>query len=137
MGYENKKEPYVYVQTLSEIYKFTKPILQLARQDISSYNLAGNIIRSDEWPLPWILRDFRRIAYYNFTSKPREYDTDFLLVESKRIPEVEDKLKGKYFTDTLVMRDAQDFSKAYFSYEKFKDIFLGRHADFTGGKKPI
>ena len=45
--------------------------------------------------------------------------------------EVESSLKNKYFVENLTMRDSQDPSKAYFSYEKFKSIFPNRIPEFV------
>lgn len=138
IDYANHKEPYVYVQTFDGIKKLTDPLFKLVKKDPTQYSLVGNILRDDEWPLPWVLADFPRVGYYNRQSLPSVYDADFLFVESSRIEQVEENLKNQYFTETFQLRDAQDPSKLYLSYEKFNDIFPGRLPEFTPQKpEPI
>src|SRR5256714_10083309 len=74
-------EPYVYVQTYNDIFKLTKPLLQLAKRDPRNYQLTGHMIRGSVYPLPWILGDFPRIGYYEGGNLPANVDADFLLVQ--------------------------------------------------------
>jgi uncharacterized protein (TIGR03663 family) len=127
-------EPYVYVQTYNDIFKFTDPLLKLARQDPTNYHLAGSIIRASSYPLPWMLGDFSHVGYYEHDKLPESVDADFLLVQEDRIAEVEGKLHDSYFTETLRLRAFQDSSKAYFRASVFKDIFPKRTPEFTGKK---
>lgn len=130
IDYTNHKIPYVYVQTYNEIKELTEPLFKLVKKDSSNYSLIGHVIRQDEWPLPWVLGDFTKIGYYGPQLKPQTYDADFLFVESKRIDEVEKKIKNKYFTVVFTLRDSQDPSKLYLSYEKFKELFPKRNPEF-------
>src|SRR5437879_4572466 len=98
-------EPYVYVQTYNDIYKLTKPLLQLAKRNPVYYQLTGHLIRSSVYPLPWILGDFPNVGYYEHGNMPQNLDADFLLVEQDKIKEVESKLKNAYYTDTLTIRN--------------------------------
>jgi hypothetical protein len=125
-------EPYVYVQTYNDIYKLTRPVLALAERDPIFYQLAGHIIRSSSYPLPWILDDFPHVGYYENKNLPPTLDADFLLVQSDRIEEVEPKLHNTYYTEPLTIRPYQDTSKLYFDAKKFKGFFPGRSPDFTG-----
>ncbi len=125
-------EPYAYVQTYNDIFKLTKPLLTLAKRDPSNYHLTGHLIRSSVYPLPWVLGDFDRVGYYEGGNMPPNLDGDFLLVQQDKIKDVESKLKGTYYTDTLTMRNYQDPSKAFFSAKVFKDLFPGKAPDFVG-----
>ena len=131
IDYTNEKEPYVYVQTYNEYKKFTEPLFKLAKKDPVTYSFVGHVLNPDQWPLSWILGDFTMIGYYGKDLSPSNYDADFLVVDENRISNVESKLQGKYFTDTFRLHSAQNPSKFYFNYEKFKDIFPGRSPDFT------
>jgi hypothetical protein len=53
-------------------------------------------------------------------------------VQQDKIKDVESKLKGTYYTDTLTIRNYQDLSKAFFSAKVFKDLFPGKAPDFVG-----
>ena len=63
---------------------------------------------------------------------PANLDGDFLLVQQDKIKQVESKLKGTYYTDTVTVRNYQDPSKVYFKAEVFKEIFPGRAPEFVG-----
>jgi len=125
-------ERYAYVQTYNDIFKLTKPLLTLAKRDPSNYHLTGHLIRSSVYPLPWMLGDFDRVGYYEGGNMPANLDGDFLLVQQDKIKDVESKLKGTYYTDTLTIRNYQDLSKAFFSAKVFKDLFPGKAPDFVG-----
>jgi uncharacterized protein (TIGR03663 family) len=126
------EEPYAYVQTYNDIFKLTKPLLTLAKKDPVYYHLTGHLIRSSVYPLPWILGDFDRVGYYEGGNMPANLDGDFLLVQQDKIKDVESKLKGSYYTDTLTIRNYQDPSKLYFKAEVFKKLFPGKAPDFVG-----
>ena len=125
-------EPYVYVQTYNDIYKFTDPVLQLAHSDPRAYQLVGHIIRASPYPLPWMLDDFGRVGYYEKNNMPDKVDGDFLLVQQDKITAVEAKLHDSYYTFPVTIRPYQDPSKAYFSARIFKSFFPGQWPDFTG-----
>ena len=127
-----RAEPYVYVQTYNDIYKLTRPLLELAHRDPRFYHLVGHIIRPSPYPLPWILGDFPHVGYYEHDNNPAELDADFLLVEESKIPEVEKKLQDSYFTEPLTVRPYQDTSKLYLRASVFQNFFPGRLPDFIG-----
>ncbi|PYK27657.1 MAG: hypothetical protein DME52_03230 [Verrucomicrobia bacterium] len=125
-------EPYAYVQTYNDIFKL-KPLLTLAKRDPAYYHLTGHLIRSSVYPLPWTLGDFDRVGYYEGGNMPANLDGDFLLVQQDKIKDVESKLKGAYYTDTLTLRNYQDPSKLFLSAKVFKEFFPGKAPDFVGG----
>jgi hypothetical protein len=125
-------EPYVYVQTYNDIFKLTRPVLELARRDPAFYQMVGHMIRTSSYPLPWILDDFPNVGYYEHDNLPPKLDADFLLVQQDRIKEVEEKLQKSYFTEPLTIRPYQDTSKLYLDATRFKDFFPGRQPDFHG-----
>ena len=63
---------------------------------------------------------------------PANLDGDFLMVQQDKIKDVESKLKGKYYTDMMTLRNYQDPSKIFFSASVFKDVFPGKAPDFDG-----
>ena len=125
-------EPYVYVQTYNDIYKLTRPLLKLAKRDPRYYQLTGNLIRTSTYPLPWILGDFPKIAYYEHENLPAKVDAAFLLVQEDRIKDVEAKLHDSYYTAPLRIRAYQDTSKLYLNASVFREFFPNRPPDFAG-----
>jgi uncharacterized protein (TIGR03663 family) len=128
-------EPYVYVQTYNDIFKLTRPVLELAKRNPTYYQMTGHLVRTSSYPLPWILGDFPRVGYYEHDNLPVTLDADFLLVQEDRIKEIEEKLHKSYYTEPLTIRPYQDTSKVYFEASRFKNFFPGRVPDFTG-KEP-
>jgi uncharacterized protein (TIGR03663 family) len=128
-------EPYAYVQTYNDIFKLSKPLLTLAKRDPAYYHLTGHLIRSSVYPLPWTLGDFDRVGYYEGGNMPANLDGDFLLVQQDKIKDVESKLHGSYYTDTLTLRNYQDPSKLFLSAKVFKEFFPGKAPDFVGNAR--
>ena len=124
-------EPYAYVQTYNDIFKL-KPLLTLAKRDPAYYHLTGHLIRSSVYPLPWTLGDFDRVGYYEGGNMPANLDGDFLLVQQDKIKDVESKLHGSYYTETLTLRNYQEPSKLFLSAKVFKEFFPGKAPDFVG-----
>jgi uncharacterized protein (TIGR03663 family) len=125
-------EPYVYVQTYNDIWKLTKPLLKLAHQNPTYYQLVGHMIRTSAYPLPWILGDFPKVGYYEKDNLPPVLDADFLLVESDKIATVEPQLKNAYYTMPLTIRPYQDTSRLYLSAKVFRNFFPGQAPEFAG-----
>ena len=125
-------EPYVYVQTYNDVFKLTKPLLQLAERNPLTYQLVGHMIRTSAYPLPWILGDFPRIGYYEKDNLPTPLDADFLLVQEDKVAVVEPQLRGSYYTMPLRIRPYQDTSKVYLSARVFREFFPGKVPDFAG-----
>src|ERR1043166_8209309 len=130
--YTADSEPYVYVQTYSDINKLTKPVLALARRDPFMYQLTGHIIRTSAYPLPWILGDFVNVGYYEHENLPEKLDAAFLLVQEDKIKTVEAKLHESYYTDTLRIRAYQEPSKLYLNAKVVAEFFPGRQPEFKG-----
>src|SRR6266436_4599572 len=124
-------ETYAYVQTYNDIFKL-KPLLTLAKRDPAYYHLTGHLIRSSVYPLQWTLGDFDRVGYYEGGNMPANLDGDFLLVQQDKIKDVESKLHGSYYTETLTLRNYQDPSKLFLSAKVFKEFFPGKAPDFVG-----
>ena len=120
------------MQTYNDIFKLTGPLLKLAKEDPTNYQLTGHLIRTSTYPFPWILGDFTRVGYYEAGNMPSSVDGDFLIVQQDKIAEVEGKMKGSYFTDLLTIRPYQDTSKKYLNTKVFQKLFPGRAPDFVG-----
>ena len=133
--YTTDTEPYVYVQSYRDIWKLTRPLLRLAKDDPTNYQLVGHLIRGSTYPLPWMLGDFTRIGYYE-GSMPDKLDGDFLLVQQDKIEVVEAKLHESYYTEPLTIRQYQDPSKLYLNIKVFHKLFRGRAPDFVGKPAP-
>jgi hypothetical protein len=129
-------ELYVYVQTYNDIFKLTRPVLQVAKRNPTYYYMIGHMIRTSAYPFPWILGDFPNVGYYEHDNLPDKVDADFLLVQQDRIKDVEPKLHETYFTEPLTIRPYQDTSKLYLNAKTFRALFPGRAPNFQGSAAP-
>ncbi len=136
--YTDENEDYVYVQTLPDLYKLTKPLMTLVRRDPVNYQLKGNIIMDSAYPLPWILGDFPHVDYYNdndemnqLLEKQDNLDAAFLVLDDRE-EDAQGKLKNDYFVETFHLRSAQEAVKLYLDYNTFRDFFPpDRKPDFV------
>lgn len=119
------KEPYVYVQTYSGIFKLTDPLLALAAKDPRNYHMAGLILLDSYYPLPWMLGDFTHVGYYGKSQSPSDFNTGFIAVEKSRDAEIEKHLTQPYYKRDFLLRSAQEECTAYFAAPIFKDYFGG------------
>jgi uncharacterized protein (TIGR03663 family) len=124
------KEPYVYVQTMNDLFKLTRPLEKLVKEDPSNYHLRGNLLLSEYHPIPWVLGDFTQVPPYPLNARPATMDAPFVVVEKARITEVESELTQAYFTDSFQLRDGLEPGKLYLDAEKFAPFFPGRTPEF-------
>ncbi|PWU16106.1 MAG: hypothetical protein C5B50_14100 [Verrucomicrobia bacterium] len=79
----DQRNPYVYAQTTPEVEKAADEIEALANASPKGHDLAIKVIGcdGDYWPLPWYLRRFKNVGYWD--SMPSEPYADVMLVCSK------------------------------------------------------
>jgi hypothetical protein len=132
-NYTDEEEPYVYVQTLPDINKLLDPVRALASISPAYYHIRGNVLlpESDSHPLPWLLADFPQVSFLEDSNPPEEVDADFILVEDAYVAVVEERLKGRYFKDEIILRGGWGNSATlYLSVGTFGPLMAGRAADF-------
>jgi hypothetical protein len=129
--FADDKEPYVYVQTFTDIDKLTGPLFKLVAEDPVNYKMTGHILLESYHPLPWVLGDFSSIGYYDDKLWPDKMDADFLIVDTDRIEKTEAALTQEYFTEDFKLRNSMDAAKLYFNCKKFDALFPGRKPGFT------
>ncbi len=118
-------EPYVYVQTSSEIRRLTDPLLALAKQDPSAYQLTGQLMLGSYYPLPWMLADFSNLSYFSTDQWPSEFNGDFLAAEQSKAARVEKGLSAPYYRRVFRLRDAQEDCVAWFRVSTFRSLMDG------------
>lgn len=125
VNFAEEKEPYVYVQTFPEIYRFTGPLLSLAAKSPDNYHLSGLILLDSYYPLPWMLGDFTRVGYYGKDQSPSDWNAGFIAVEKAREGEVEKHLAAPFYKRSFRLRSAQEECTAYFAAAQFSGYFGG------------
>lgn len=97
--YADSRNPYVYAHPTSEIYTVVQKIKEYASAHEDGHDMHVDIIcpGKDYWPLPWYLRSFRNV--YWFDSVGKDADSAPLVIAS---PEVEGALTEKLYRLTPV-----------------------------------
>ena len=94
--YDNRRNPWVYAHTLSGAVKLGQRAEGIASIDPAGHQMRINVITPDahdQWPLPWYLRRFDRVAY--FTDVPANPDAPMIIFSSAAWPKLETLLKDK------------------------------------------
>lgn len=74
INYDNDDRYYVYVyaHTRRETLKLVEQIDQLAQRTHQGSQMGVKFVATDYWPLPWYLRDYKRVGYYGRISPSTE-----------------------------------------------------------------
>jgi uncharacterized protein (TIGR03663 family) len=74
LNYDNDDSYYVYVyaHTRRETLKLVEEINQLAQRTRQGGEIGITIVSQDYWPLPWYLRDYKRVGYFGHMSASTE-----------------------------------------------------------------
>jgi len=85
----DETNPYAYAQTSDDIVGLPAEIVDLARRDgVSDPRIA--VIASDPWPLPWYLRHFNKVGYWQPGQKWE--DADFVITSGDTSEQYADRL---------------------------------------------
>ena len=139
--YADENEPYVYVQTMTDVNKLMDPLRNMVALDKSNYHLKGVVLlekEGDNHPLPWLLGDFTGVEFLHEKSPAREtMDADFLFIQDPFVSDVEDRLRHPYFREKITLRGSSELTgELYFDAEKFAAVFPGRAPEFQPAARP-
>ncbi len=87
----DESNPYAYAHTSDDILGLPTEITEMARKDgINSPRIA--VIASDPWPLPWYLRHFKQVGFW----QPGQQvpDADFYVTSTQAADQYAEKLRG-------------------------------------------
>jgi uncharacterized protein (TIGR03663 family) len=131
--YDNPRQMYAYVQTFRDYRAFVGPILrEITLHPQLKTQLKGEVLLSSYFPIPWVLGELPHIGYYDKEdSWPKNLDADFIAAPDEAAPDVEASLTRPYFENTFRLRDGMGLCRAFFQYDRFKDVFPGRRPDFV------
>jgi predicted membrane-bound mannosyltransferase len=95
--FDNRRNPWVYAHTLSGAVKLGQRVEEIASIVPAGHDMRINVITPDahdQWPLPWYLRRFGRVAY--FTDVPANPDAPMIIFAAEAWAELELRLKDEY-----------------------------------------
>jgi uncharacterized protein (TIGR03663 family) len=99
---DNERNPYVYAQTLYSVVDLAHELDHLAEVYPQGHHLLIKVMVDNCWPLPWYLRRFDRVGYWD--TVPDDPDADVILASSKLQSILAARLKGKYQTNERGLR---------------------------------
>ena len=87
----DESNPYAYAHTSDDILGLPVEIEEMARRNgINSPRIA--VIASDPWPLPWYLRHFNQVGFWQ--SGQQVPDADFYVTSTEAADQYADRLRG-------------------------------------------
>ena len=136
--YTDENQPYVYVQTLTDINELLDPLRKLTRQNPVNYQISGHIILEEQYPFTWLLGDFPRVDYPSTDDLPETLDADFLLVDTEHVDKIEPLLRLEYFKTPLRVRgSSENAATLYLSCQTFTGLVPPDYPIFKpGSEKP-
>ena len=96
--YADNRNPYVYAQSVEDILDLAERVEDIAASHPDHHNMLITVIApgADYWPLPWYLRRFGRVGYWD--KVPEKPDAPVIIAS----PQVEPALTKKIRTDDYV-----------------------------------
>jgi len=95
MNYDNDDRYYVYVyaHTRRETLKLVDEIEQLAQRTHQGGETGITIVSQDYWPLPWYLRDYKRVGYFGHMAPSTE---PIIIARQDQAAEVQSTFGDRY-----------------------------------------
>lgn len=95
INYDNDDRYYVYVyaHTRRETLKLVDEINKLAQRTHQGADTGITIVSPDYWPLPWYLRDYKRVGYYGHMTPSTE---PIIIARSDQAAEVQATFGDRY-----------------------------------------
>ncbi len=62
---DDRRNPYVYAHTLRDMVRLGERVEALSQLDPKGREMLVTVIAPDPWPLPWSLRRFKNVGYWN------------------------------------------------------------------------
>ncbi len=92
--FADPRNPYVYAHTTTDVFEITRKVENIAGVHPDKYNMYLQVICPDDdyWPLPWYLRRFSNVGYWNHV----DFDVPAaeLVIAS---PDIESELLKKFY----------------------------------------
>ncbi|HSI15601.1 MAG TPA: flippase activity-associated protein Agl23 [Chthoniobacter sp.] len=134
--YTDDAEPYVYVQTTTDVNRLILPLQTLAKSDPLNYQLRGHLILTEQYPFTWLLGDFPQVDFPDADQLPEHLDADFLLVDDANVEKVEALLHLEYYKLPMRIRGNSDSSATLYLFpQTFGGFVSSDTPKFEPGEK--
>jgi uncharacterized protein (TIGR03663 family) len=122
--FTNDAEPYVYVQTTTDVNRLLIPLETLAKRDPLNYQIRGHFILAERYPFIWELGDFPQVDFSDPDQVPENLDADFLLVDDRAVDKVESMLRLEYYKLPVHIRGNSDMAATLYLYPQTFAAFV-------------
>jgi hypothetical protein len=116
----DRRNPYVYAQTVPDLLNLVQRTDGLARVAPTGYETVVKVIapENDYWPLPWYLRRFRNLGWYE--KVPSDPFAPIIIVSSKLDARLDEKSERKWIMVGLTELRPGKFFEQYVELELWK-----------------
>jgi hypothetical protein len=116
----DRRNPYVYAQTVPDLLNLVGRAEGLARVAPAGYQTVVKIIApdSDYWPLPWYLRRFKHLGWYE--KLPDDPFAPIMIVASKLNARLDDRSGRKWIMAGLAEMRPGKYFELYVELELWK-----------------
>ncbi len=116
----DRRNPYVYAQTVPDILKLVNRVEGIARSAPAGHDTVVKVIApgSDYWPLPWYLRRFNHVGWYE--TLPADRMSPVMIVAAKLDARLDEKSEKKWLMVGMSELRPGNFLELYVELELWK-----------------
>ena len=116
----DRRNPYVYAQTVPDILNLVRRVDGVAGVAPSRYDTVVKVIapENDYWPLPWYLRQFKHIGWYD--KMPADPFAPMVIVAANLDARLDDKSERKWIMAGMTELRPGKFFELYVELELWK-----------------
>lgn len=114
------RNPHVYAHPVSDVLKLTGYLEQLTAVHPDGRRLLVKVMVSNCWPLPWYLRDYPQVGYWE--TVPDNPDADVIIASTSLQEALEARQRGDYEVSTYGLR--RDEVLLVYVSESLRDAFV-------------
>jgi uncharacterized protein (TIGR03663 family) len=118
--YSDRRNPYVYAQTVPDVLKLVERVEGIGRVSPADFGTVIKVMapESDYWPLPWYLRRFPNIGWYE--KLPDDPFAPIIIVSSKLEAQLDEKSARKWIMAGLTELRPGRFFELYVELDLWK-----------------
>ena len=120
--YADPRNPYVYAHPVTDVADLATYLEQLADVHSSQHGMVIKIMAENCWPLPWYLRRFEHVGYWE--TIPEQPDADVVLVTRELQAPLVQSLHNRYEVSYYGLR--RDAVLAVYVSQDLRDAFVLR-----------
>jgi predicted membrane-bound mannosyltransferase len=116
----DRRNPYVYAQTVPNALELVDWVKAIARLSPEGNQTVLKVVapESDYWPLPWYLRQFKRVGWYD--RLPEDPYAPMMIVSARLQAELDEKSNKRWLMVRLAEFRPGIFFELYVEFELWK-----------------